>query len=223
MKNKTLWAVVGVVVVVIIIVVAVMMHGSGGSSTSTGGTATNGANAGTGSSAMSLNDLLASGQSQQCGFSTQSATSTTVTGTVYVGSGHLRGDFSVKNSSGTLTASHIITDGQTAYVWTDSPAQGMEISFASMSSGNAEQSQGSVNPSQKMNYSCAAWATDATKFTLPANVTFMNMTNMPGMNMNTTGSVGTGPTGASNAAACAMCAQAGTATAQGQCRAAMHC
>lgn len=173
---------IGVVVVAIIVVVAVMMHGSGtpGASNVPSSTATSG-NTTPGSSPMSLKDLLTAGISQQCAFSTQNPNSETVAGTVYVTAGHLRGDFNSKNASGTLTASHIITDGQTAYVWTDSPAEGFSMSFASMSSPSAAATNemgGTINTNQAVNYSCTSWSVDASEFALPANITFTNMSAM---------------------------------------------
>jgi len=229
MKNKTLWIVGAVVVVVIIAVVAFVLPHSGapGAPAASNNSATAGGGTGT---PMSLNGLLAAGVSQQCAFSSQNPQSETVAGTVYVTAGHLRGDFNSKNASGTLTASHIITDGTTAYVWTDNPAQGFKMAFADMSSSNTAM-HGGVSADQDMNYSCTSWANDQTKFTLPANITFEDMSAMMNAGASagaaagagTTAPAGTGSGAAGNAQMCAMCAQAGSAAAQAQCRAALHC
>jgi len=216
-------AVVGVVVVVIIIVVVVLMRGTGGPAapggTGPGGTANNGTSGQTGGTPMTLKDLLTAGISRQCAFSTQNPSNALVTGTVYVTSGHLRGDFNSKNASGTLTSSHIITDGQTAYVWTDSPAQGFQMSFASMSSPAAG-NKGFVNPDQSTNYSCTSWSADQTEFTPPANIKFTDMSAMMGGAGAPAGATGSG---AGMSATCAMCAQAGSPQGIAACKAALHC
>src|SRR5690348_11237660 len=97
-NKKTIWRIVGVIIVVLIIVLAVVgMHAGSNSSNTSSSTDQAGTNqqvssGSTQGSPMSLKDLLSSGASQQCGFSTQNPNAQTVAGTVYVTSGHLRGD-----------------------------------------------------------------------------------------------------------------------------------
>lgn len=215
------WTFGGVVVVVIIAVVVTHMGGSPSSSNSAStGNQVESAST-TAAPEMSLSDLFAAGTSQKCIVSTGGAQ-----GTVYVTSGHMRGDFTENTATGTVT-SHMITDGKTAYVWTSAMAQGMSMSFSSMSSMSAQaQAHGSSapDPAAKANYSCNPWSVDQSEFTLPTNITFTDMSAMMGAAAGASAgaSAGTGASaGGSNM--CAMCNSISNASQKASCLSAMHC
>src|ERR1035437_9338850 len=67
---------------------------------------------GTSETPSSLKDLLSKGIAQSCTFSSDASS-----GTVYVSSGKVRGDFGT-TVDGNVTKSHMIVDGNTSYIWT---------------------------------------------------------------------------------------------------------
>lgn len=211
MKNKTLWFVVGAVVVLVVIVVVVMGMNKAGAPGQSGNTS---------GGPMSMKDLLTSGASQKCTFTNSDAQSNS-SGIVYITQGHMRGDFT-SVASGKTTQSHMITDGQTSYVWTDQMAQGFKMSFTSTSTSSG--GSNSVNPDEKVNYACNPWSVDQGEFTLPANITFSDMGALinPGTGAKTGAGANVG-TPSGNSAQCAVCVQAPTAAAQAQCKATLGC
>lgn len=137
----------------------------------------------------------------------------------------MRGDFT-SVASGQTTQSHMITDGQTSYVWTDQMAQGFKMSFSSANatSGGSNGASTSVNPDEKVNYACSPWSVDQSEFTLPANITFSDMGALMNPGLETRPGAGTSAGAQSgNSAQCAVCAQAPSAAAQAQCKAALGC
>lgn len=122
---------------------------------------------------MSLKSLLGSGTSQQCTFS-DTAGGTTSSGTVYIAGGKMRGDFT-STASGRTTNGHMIVMNDTSYIWTDGTTQGFKTSTNASASSQTGQS---IDVNKEGDYSCSAWSTNASEFTLPQNVTFVDINAM---------------------------------------------
>lgn len=118
----------------------------------------------------SLKDLLASGQSQKCTFADNSGTASTQ-GTVYIGDGKMRQDFSSSDNGQTING-HMISDGQNFYTWTEGSAVGfkMAITASQETSQNSQNQSPDVN--KKIDYNCGAWSPDSSLFVLPSGVQF---------------------------------------------------
>lgn len=137
------------------------------------------------STPQSLKELVLGGKAMKCTFSDQGTS-----GTFYVASGKVRGDYS-STAAGQTVAGHMIVDGQTSYVWTEGQKQGFKISVDKEATASviadAESSQG-VNYNEKLAYSCNAWSADSSMFSLPVGIQFMDLgqiqgnmpTNIPG-------------------------------------------
>ncbi len=93
------------------------------------------------------------------------------TGTLFISNGQMRSDVTTA-VNGKEIAAHMIKNGDYFYSWTDAYPQGVKIKLAATASGNG---QAGYDPNQKVKYSCTPWAADASKFTVPANVTFTDM------------------------------------------------
>ncbi len=97
-------------------------------------------------------------------------------GTVYVAGGKVRADFVSKPAAlnGAEVASSMIQMDGYVYTWTDAFPQGMKMKIPE---GNNTQgsSQAGVDYSSKVDYDCGAWSVDASMFTPPASVTFMEL------------------------------------------------
>ncbi len=162
MNNKLLLAVSGVVIVGV--AAYVMMRGPTSDSPLGGGK-------------MSMKSLLASATAQKCTF-TSTAGGSNTSGTVYVASGKMRGDFnSLVNSKN--EKSHMIVSDNTSYVWAEAFPQGMKMSFANMESKGADKNAVSVN--DQVDFSCTPWSADQSMFAIPGGVVFNNIdAMMPG-------------------------------------------
>lgn len=125
----------------------------------------------------SLTSLLATSGSRQCTFESSTPNSTS-SGTVYIADGRMRGDFT-SSASGATVESHMIVENDTSYVWSSAMPQGVTLPLASMSAqGGASES---IDPNAQIDYTCDAWNTDEHMFTLPADVTFQDLSSfMPG-------------------------------------------
>ncbi len=148
---------------------------------------------------VSLKELLASGKPQKCTF-VDTVENTTTSGTVYVASSKMRGDFDTQ-TEGQTTKSHMILDGNTMSIWTDGQTQGFKMSLGALPTPNASlKSQGNVDVDKKLKVNCENWSVDTSEFTLPKDVKFQDFGSFKLPNTNTT-------PGASddNSAQCAAC------------------
>jgi hypothetical protein len=132
----------------------------------------------TSKASASIRALLAKGGNTVCTVS--GATSEgTVSGTVYLSGGKMRGDFKSTMSGSAGTDSHMITTASDAYVWTGS--QGAKMSLADLeSNANAgasasSESKTNVSLDQKVDYDCKSWSPDNSKFAPPASVNFVDL------------------------------------------------
>lgn len=166
---------------------------------------------------MSLKELIAGGVSQQCTFSDDSSGAQTA-GTVYVGGGKVRGDFSA-TSQGKVMGMHMIADGVTMHTWIDGMTSGFSTSMDATQSGT--NTQQSFDSDKKIDYRCEPWATDDSKFVLPSGITFQDMAAMMQGTMQGTGA-GTVPQMQATTAQCQACDQLPDAQ-KSACRTALKC
>lgn len=138
----------------------------------------------TSSGLKSLKDLIAAGIAQKCTFSTTDESGSSE-GTTYVAGGKMRGDFT-SVISGKTTKSHMITDGNTNYIWMDGEKTGFkttieetgETETGDTSVSQDVTSQGGADLNAKADYKCSAWVTDSSMFTPPTNVQFTDFSQM---------------------------------------------
>lgn len=119
----------------------------------------------------SIRNLLTSGVSQMCSYSSDN-----VEGKVYVTKERVRGDFSLNAEE--KRVSHVIIDGNTMYSWMDGENKGFKMTFDredfnKEATGSAE---GNVDLDAQFDYKCATWTVDNTMFDLPKGVTFASFT-----------------------------------------------
>jgi hypothetical protein len=166
-----------------------------------------------------LKSLLANGKSVKCSFDNSASDSAKSSGTVYVASGKMRGDFQV-TSAETTTVSHMIVDSQNSYLWTDNSKQGFKFAVnqqepTGTTSGTSGGSQG-PDINQTVNYSCQDWSPDNSMFNLPSDITFSAFT-VP------TVPVVTGASTGNTSSQCAVCDNIPAGTARDTCKAQLNC
>ncbi len=92
-------------------------------------------------------------------------------GTVVMNNGKLRGDFTSTMSGITVSSSFIGRDGY-MYTWTSMLPQGFKVAIDASTGTSGGQG---IDPSTQVEYSCAPWSADESKFELPSGITFMEM------------------------------------------------
>lgn len=129
---------------------------------------------------MSLSDLLALGKNQQCTFS-YDGKGTKIEGTTYISGKKVRSDYKTVLDNKTTEGS-MIMDGEYLYTWSTLMPQGVKMKVTDdlakladdAKKDMAKNPQQFMNPNDKMDYKCQGWAPQATSFTPPTNVTFMD-------------------------------------------------
>jgi len=98
------------------------------------------------------------------------------TGTVFVADKKFAGDFNMKDAAGKAITAHIISDGTDIYIWSSAMTGGIKMNLAAAKSAatNAQNNQ-TVNINQNVSMDCGAWTADASKFIVPTNITFSDM------------------------------------------------
>jgi type II secretory pathway pseudopilin PulG len=205
-------------VVVIVAILAVVGGGAYYSSKNKAEVQTDNSISATSSAEISIKDLL--GKNLMCTFSSDE-NGTVSEGTTYIAGNKIRVDAVTKQGDKVVTESHMIKNDVDSYtyVWASMGAgagQGAKIKVdANMEVQN--NTQASVDWNKKLNYKCDDWNPDQSRFTLPANVTFTDLSAM--MNSTTNANVNTG--GEVNK--CAACDMAPDAASKAQCKAALGC
>ena len=123
-----------------------------------------------------LADLMARTGSFRCDVEVKAeaaAGGSETAGTVYIGEAKMRGDFATKVSGMTVN-SHMISREGYVYTWSDMMPQGMKMKV--VTDGEAQTStQGAMDASAAVDYHCAPWSVDGSKFTVPGTVTFTEL------------------------------------------------
>lgn len=210
--KKSLIYTIAVVAVVVVIGAFVFFNNKAGAPTNGSGSPA------PGSSTASLKELFAQGKSQKCTFS-HDGSGVGSSGTVYIASGKMRGDFN-STVDGKTVESHMIVNGDTAYIWSSSMPQGIKMQFdaaAQAGQGNS----GAVNPDQRFGYDCSGWSADQSLFSLPSGITFTDLGAAAAAAAGTSAG-GAGAAGGASAY-CSYCNQITDASAKAQCKAMYKC
>lgn len=120
-----------------------------------------------------FNQLIAKGETLSCTFEDKADGSNT-TGTIYVDHKRLRSDFSTASEDKAVNGHMIMTSGM-AYTWVEGMTTGIKASLEGQT--KAGESQG-VDANKKLNIHCNAWTNDETKFSVPTQVKFSDITSL---------------------------------------------
>lgn len=123
---------------------------------------------------MAFESFIKQGGSYVCTVH-QSVEGTESEGTVYIDGGNIRGEFNSTVQGMAMSTSLIVKDGY-SYTWTSMmPSMGFKAPVdqgAGADSSTGTSGSYSWNAEQIGDYNCEAWSADASKFALPAGVTF---------------------------------------------------
>jgi len=124
-------------------------------------------------------DLIKLNKALKCTYSTEQE-GTKVTGTTYVSGSKMRSDSEVVTSAAGTITSHMISDGTWIYSWGSAQPQGIKMKVPATQPQDGTSPDKGVNGSggykdlqQQYSYNCENWSVDASKFDVPADITFM--------------------------------------------------
>ncbi len=135
----------------------------------------------------SLMGLMGFGQNTMCTFSyVDSSTGQTSSGEFYYDGGNQK--FRVDSSTqadGAVYVTHMINDGDFAYVWSEGEEENFAMKMSADMSGDANtQDYDSSEPNkpvsmdQEVEYDCNSWRVDNSMFIPPSSIEFMDMASM---------------------------------------------
>ena len=155
--------------------------------------------------------MMRTGKNYECTFAYKDGENSS-SGTVYMtaGADRLRGDFSVADSAAGAMEVHMIRDGGYNYLWGSSMPQGIKMAITNKEMLFESDTNSPVD--ENVDYDCRGWNVDNSKFSLPRDIEFQDMT---AFQANTEASMG--------ANQCQACDMIGDADAKASCLAAMGC
>ncbi len=150
---------------------------STGGGTTTAGSGTSGSGRARGTAVPetvgvgSVSELMQAKQDLACAISFSSKGGTR-TGTIYVTTGLMRGDF-ISSTSGSVKVVSMIDNGTSLYGWTNTSSQGIMLSAATSASGSTLSSWGAIDPAATFSYDCHPWTPDPDYFVAPSTKTYL--------------------------------------------------
>ncbi|MDQ5962566.1 MAG: hypothetical protein QG653_373 [Patescibacteria group bacterium] len=140
----------------------------------------------------SLKEIFARGGSQKCTY-TIIENGITSSATIYLSGEKMRVD-SQTTTNGKAENARMLLTNNIMYVWGDGMPQGIKMPIPDANTPTSQNTQGTVQMvdlDKEMNYSCSPWSADASYFTPPTNIKFMDMSQMMNQ-VAPTGSTGSG-------------------------------
>ncbi len=123
----------------------------------------------------SIKSLIGLGKNVTCTV-TYPVDNGTAKGTVYVaGDKRVRADF-VTNIENKQIDSYMIQDGTWSYIWSSTTPQGIKMKIEENMPTPTPGASQNVDLNKEVEYKCSSWSVDSSKFTPPANIQFMDMT-----------------------------------------------
>lgn len=141
------------------------------------------------SSKTSMRDLLGMGKNQKCTITMsdtdKDGVKTDTQGTLYISGKKLSEDITVTSTDKEMPqiSMRMISDGTYMYTWNlESKSQGMKFKITEPAEvedkTDNDQTSGSVNLDEKVDMKCSSWSVDESKFAIPKDVQFSDLSEM---------------------------------------------
>lgn len=128
-------------------------------------------------------EVLKLGTRLKCDFSSETEDGT-ISGTAYTDGSQMRQESTLEQGEERIE-SNVIVKNEEVYAWSSvQPGQGMKVSLADVESRQeeqtSEQEEADMSPGmeQSFEYSCEKWNVDESKFQLPQDIDFQDMSSM---------------------------------------------
>lgn len=159
--------------------------------------------------------LMRSGKSMKCSVD-QSEGASRQTGTIYLTRDRMRGEFDVTEPGQGSFRANVLQDGDWVYTWGGPMGEAQGVKMKVDRSGGAASGSEAFNSHEEMEMDCSEWSAEASRFEVPRNVQFMEMS---GMGPGAAGVMG----GDMQAMQCQACDQAPAGPERDMCRQMMGC
>jgi hypothetical protein len=123
---------------------------------------------------VSINDLLTRNASLRCTYDVVEGESTNTGVAYFSGAKDMYGEFTNATTNKSSTA-YVIRRGDTQYVWQKDATEGYKADVSAYDKDKQQQMSQSLDPDQKYQFSCKDWNRDASKFELPTNIKFTDI------------------------------------------------
>lgn len=130
--------------------------------------------------AKTIAGFLAADKTQKCTFSYKEGT-TDISGTMYFATGRkMSGDFKTV-TEGTATNGNMIITKDTQYFWTPDTNKGVKVTLTTAEANNetatpdASPTGQGLDLDKNYDFNCSEWSIDESKFVVPSNVEFMDL------------------------------------------------
>jgi hypothetical protein len=176
MKNKLLIVVAAAVAIVLLVIGGMFFLKSSKMPATTQATNTQAAKPQNNSVKGSILSLLSGGKNVSCSITYPDNKGT---GTVYVSDKKFAGEFTIKSSDGKEMTGHSVSDGTYVYAWTSATPMGIKMNLADAK--NTAQNAGanqSMDINQNVDLKCGPWIPDNSKFSVPSNIEFKDMSQL---------------------------------------------
>lgn len=161
-------------------------------------------------------DLIGLGKSLKCTYTMNEQEGAAGTGTVYVSGTKMRGDTTITMENSANIDSHFISANNVMYTWTSASPQGYKIAVDQETINDTSPSEipdEAKALQEKLDYKCLPWLPDQSLFELPADVEFIDFSEL------TKNSAGPGDSGNM----CALCGMMQTEEEKTECLSNFNC
>lgn len=131
----------------------------------------------------SMQDLIARGKSVKCTYKqSASANNDEYEVVMYISGGNVRTEAEMKTGEGKTMQSNMVINKDWMYMWNSSTPNGMKADMRKMPQGEdvteSDVNKDMANLAKNMDYECRAWIPDNSKFKVPTNIEFNDITEM---------------------------------------------
>lgn len=131
----------------------------------------------------SLRELIAKGSSLQCKYAfTDPDTKVETKGTMYVSGSKFAQEVEISDTSKKTplnTKMSMISDGSVVYTWDpDKKDAGMKIPVEKSANDKTKSNNTNVDLDKKIEMNCSPWASDQSKFTIPSDIKFTDLSEL---------------------------------------------
>ena len=124
-----------------------------------------------------MTDLMARGKSVKCTYTQEVEGGGTAAGVVYMADKKARTEITVNEDSGRAGKMYAIIDHEWTYSWVEGSSKGYKMTLEA-SELDKKQKEDVSDLAKEIDFKCKSWKKDSSKFKVPSNVVFENLTEM---------------------------------------------
>ena len=124
-----------------------------------------------------MQDLMARGKSMKCTYTQEVEGGGTATGVVYMADKNARTEITIKEANSPFGKMYALVNQEWVYSWNDTSSEGYKIALEASEMGEKNKETVS-NLSEEIDFECKSWKKDNSKFKVPTNIEFKDMSEM---------------------------------------------